>query len=412
MSRPPERRENERGMTVTQHRDETKPVAIARELGARLREGAAERDRERRFPAEEMGWLKNSGLCGLWVPQDHGGLGGDARDLVRVISALAEGDPSIAQMFLIHMYGIALVKGVHTTDEIRERYYRRFVDDGAFISNAFSEVGSKTVFDYSVSLEPVDDETWLLNGSKFYCTGSHAGDIFYVLGLRDAEPEPQFLIALVERDADGMTINDDWTGMGQKTTASGSMEFDNVRVPAELVFTIDHFNTPEALFGSLGQCMFSAIFLGIARGALADACDYVRTRSRPWPHAEVERASDDPYVVHTIGRMQTQISAAEAMLERAIDVRLAANDNLSAASRDRASVAAAQAKIVTGQAALDVSELLFQVCGTGSVLEHYGYDRHWRNARTLTLHDPVAYKVRLVGDYVLNGTSPPVSVYT
>lgn len=387
-------------------------VAIAEELRDRLREGAAERDRDRRFPDEEIGWLKQSGLCGLWIPAESGGLGGDARDLVRVISALAEGDPSVAQMFLIHMYGVALIKGVHVSDDVREGYYRRIVDDGAFISNAFSEVGSKTVFDYSVSLEPRDESTWLLNGSKFYCTGSLAGDIFYVLGLQPTEPEPTFLVALVDRGAEGMTIHDNWTGMGQRTTASGSMDFDDVEVPAEAVFTIDHFNTPEALFGSLGQCMFSSIFLGIARAALADACDYVRTRSRPWPHAEVERASDDPYVVHTIGQMQTQVSAAEAMLDRAIDVRLAAVDDLSVDTRDRASVAAAQAKIVTGQAALDVSELLFQVSGTGSVLETHGYDRHWRNARTLTLHDPVMYKIKLVGDYVLNGTSPPISVYT
>ena len=399
-------------MTVSSDHTSTKPVALARELRERLREGAAERDRERRFPTEEIGWLKESGLCGLWVPEETGGLGGDARDLVRVVSALAEGDPSVAQMFLIHMYGITMVKGVYTSDEIRESYYRRIVDDGMFISNAFSEVGSKTVFEYSVSLEPKNGETWLLNGSKFYCTGSLAGDLFYVLGLRAAEPEPQFLVAMVEHDAAGMTIHDNWSGMGQKTTASGSMDFDNVEVAADAVFTIDHFNTPEALFGSMGQCMFGSIFLGIARSALADACEYVRTRSRPWPHAEVEKASDDPYVVHTIGQMQTQVTAADAMLERAIDVRMAAIDDLSAETRDRASVAAAQAKIVTGQAALDVSELLFQVCGTGSVLESYGHDRHWRNARTLTLHDPMAYKIKLVGDYVLNGASPPISVYT
>lgn len=399
-------------MAVSTQSTPSRAVVIARDLRDQLREGAGERDRARRFPTTETGWLKESGLCSLLVPEEVGGLGGDARDLAHVLTALSEGDPSVAQMFLIHMYGIALINGVHASDDVRKRYYERLVDDGMFISNAFSEVGTKTVFDYSVSLEPNDDETWTLSGSKFYCTGSHAGDVFYVLGLRDADPEPEFLVAIVERDADGLTINDDWSGMGQKTTASGSMDFDSVQVPAESVFTIDHFNTPDALFGSLGQCMFSAILLGIARAALADAGDYVRTRSRPWPHAEVERATEDPYVVHTIGQMQTQVSAADAMLERAIDVRLSALENLSPEVRDRASVAAAQAKIVTGQAALDVSESLFQVCGAGSVLEKFGYDRHWRNARTLTLHDPVAYKVKLVGDYVLNGTSPPISVYT
>ena len=91
---------------------ETRPVAIAQDLRERLRVGAAERDRERRFPVEEIGWLKESGLCALWVPEHSGGLGGDARDVTRSLSALAEGDSSIAQMFLIHMYGIALLKGV------------------------------------------------------------------------------------------------------------------------------------------------------------------------------------------------------------------------------------------------------------------------------------------------------------
>lgn len=399
-------------MAVSVQSQQSRGVALAVELRDRLRRDAVERDRNRAFPSEEMGWIKESGLCSLFVPESAGGLGGDARDLVHVLTTLSEGDSSIAQMFLIHMYGVALINGVHAPEDVRAEYYRRLVDDGMFISNAFSEVGSKTVFDYSVSLEPNGDDTWTLNGSKYYCTGSQAGDLFYVLGLRQADPDPEFLIALVEHDAEGLTINTDWSGMGQKTTASGSMAFENVQIADEAVFTIDHFNTPEALFGSLGQCMFSAIFLGIARSALEDACEYVRTKSRPWPHAEVERASDDPYVVHTIGQMQTQVSAAEAMLERAVDVRLAALENLSVEARDGASVAAAQAKIVTGQAALDVSELLFQVCGTGSVREHLGLDRHWRNARTLTLHDPVAYKVKLVGDYVLNGISPPISVYT
>ncbi|MCY4086459.1 MAG: acyl-CoA dehydrogenase family protein [Actinomycetia bacterium] len=388
------------------------PVDIAQALGPRLAAGAAERDRDRVFPYEQITELKESGLCGLWVPPEAGGLGGDARDLVRVLVALAEGDPSVAQMYLIHMYGVALIKGVRCPEELRERYYRRLVDEGLFITNAFSETSGKTVFDYGVTFEPTDSGTWRISGRKSYCTGSLGGDVFYVLGVCPGDPEPVFRVALVERGTAGLTVHDDWTGMGQRTTASGTVAFDDVRVPAELCFDIEHFNTPESLFGSLGQCMFSAIFTGIARAALSDACAYVRTRSRPWPHAGVERASDDPYVLHAIGRMQTLVSAAETMVERAVDVRLEAISDLSPQTRDWASVAASEAKIVCGQTALDVSELLFQVCGAGAVLAEFGLDRHWRNARTLTLHDPATYKLRLIGDHALNGTPPPISVYT
>ena len=399
-------------MTAVAGETVTGPVALARELSPRFAADAAERDRDRSFPAAQLEELRKSGLCALYVPTDVGGLGDDIHALTGVLSALAEGDSSIAQMFLIHVYGVALVNGVHCPDEVRNAYYRRLIDDGMIITNAFSEVGGKTVFDYSVSFEPTDSGDWRISGTKFYCTGSMGGDVFYVLGLCPGDPDPIFRVALVERDADGFIINDDWSGMGQRTTASGSVEFNDVVVSSDVVFDIDHFGTPESLFGSLGQCMFASVFTGIAKAALTDACEYVRTRSRPWPHAEVEKATDDPYVIHTIGRMQTLTSSAEAMLERAADVRVEAIAEETAEARDRASVAAAEAKIICGETALEVSELLFQVCGAGAVLEKYGYDRHWRNARTLTLHDPMAYKIRLVGDFALNGTSPPISVYT
>ena len=390
----------------------TSPVDIARGLGTRLAVGAAARDRDRVFPHEQLAELKASGLCGLWVPEESGGFGGDARDLVRVLVELAAGDPSVAQMYLIHTYGVALINSVHCSAELRESYYGRLVDDDVFITNAFSETSGKTVFDYKVKFDPTDSGDWRISGRKSYCTGSLGGDVFYVLGVCSSDREPVFRVALVDRDAAGLTVHDDWTGMGQRTTASGTVEFDDVLLPAALCFDIDHLNTPDSLFGSLGQCMFSAIFTGIARAALSDACEHVRSRSRPWPHADVERACDDPYVLHAAGRMQTLVSAAEAMVERAVDVRHEAIADLSEKTRDRASVAAAEAKIVCGETALEVSELLFQICGTGAVLEEFGLDRHWRNARTLTLHDPAAYKLRLIGDHALNGVAPPISVYT
>ena len=399
-------------MAVAPERTATDPVEIARGLAERFREGAVERDRDRRFPHEEVGWLKQSGLPALLLPKEVGGMGGGSRELVHVIAALAEGDSSIAQMYLIHTYGVALIMGVECDEEVRQRYYRRMVEDGMFITNAFSEASGKTVVDYSVKMRKAEDGDWRITGTKSYCTGSLGGDIMYVLGQVDGAPELTFKMGLIECDAPGVTIKDDWTGMGQRTTASGTTVFEDVVIPDEVCFDIAMFATPEAIFGSLGQCMFTALHIGMARDAMRDALEYVRTKSRPWPHSGVEKATDDPYVIATIGEMQIMISASEAMLERAIDVREIAEANTTAATRDAASVAASEAKVVSSRAVLKVAELLFQVCGTGSVVSKYDHDRHWRNARTLTLHDPEAYKVRLVGDWVLNHLSPPISVYT
>ena len=387
------------------------PVAIARAAAERLRAEAADRDRERRFPHAEIAELKQTPLMGLIVPREWGGLGADDRTLCAVLGALAEGDPNVAQMYLIHSYGVMTINAMLYPEAAKERINRR-IAAGAWVTNAFSETSGKTASDFSVQLRRDGaGGDWLITGTKAYCTGSLAGDLMYVLGVTD-DPEPEYRIGIVETAAAGVRIVDDWSAMGQRTTSSGTTVFEGAVIPADLCSTLGHVNVPDSVFGSAGQLMFSAILVGIARDALRDAVDYVRTRSRPWAASGVDRAVADPYVIAQIGEMQIRIAAAEGALEQALRQREATLADLSPATRDLASVTAGQAKALAGEAALRNSEQLFQVCGTGSVLGKFNYDRHWRNARTLTLHDPVSYKVRLVGDWLLNGQSPPVSVYT
>lgn len=385
-------------------------VALARAAGDALRVEAAERDRDRRFPHAEIAELKRGELMGLIVPGAWGGLEADDRTLCAVLTALAEGDPNVAQMYLIHSYGVMTINAMLYPESAKERVNRRIVA-GAWVTNAFSETGGKTVADYSVRLRRGPDGSWLISGSKSYCTGSLAGDLMYVLGVTD-DAEPEYRIGVLETSAPGVRIIDDWSAMGQRTTSSGTTVFEDAAFPDELCSTLNHVNVPDSVFGSIGQLMFCAILIGIARNAVQDAVAYVQERARPWLASGVERAADDPYVIQGIGEMQVRIAAAEGALELALRQREATLADLSPATRDLASVAAAQAKVLASDAALRNGEQLFQVCGTSAVLGRFNHDRHWRNARTLTLHDPGAYKVRLVGDWELNGQSPPISVYT
>ena len=387
------------------------PLAVARELTAALAADAAARDLERRFPHAELDAVKRSGLLALLVPRVDGGLGGTPGDLIRTVGTLAEGDPSVAQMTITHHSGVELLNKV-VPPAVRAPYYTRIVAGELMLTNAFSELGTRTIFEYKVRLSPAGDGGWRLNGTKAYCTGSLGGEALYGLAVTDEET-PQPLAFLIETDAPGVIVQDDWTGMGQRTTASGSIEFRDAYVPAELAIspvalgpTLDNF------FGTMGQAMMSALFTGIAKAALADAIEYVRTKARPWPHAGVERASDDPYVLLHIGEMHALVESADALVERAIERIEAAHASLSLDTRVAASLAVATAKARSTEAALAVCERLFQVCGAGATVEKHDFDRHWRNARTLTLHDPVDYKSRLAGDWLLNGTPPPISSHT
>jgi alkylation response protein AidB-like acyl-CoA dehydrogenase len=195
--------------------------------------------------------------------------------------------------------------------------------------------------------------------------------------------------------------------MGQRTTASGTVRLEQVRVPEEMVAPHHLTFTGPQLHGANAQLLHAAIDVGIARGALTEAAEFVRTRSRPWFESGHDRADEDPLTIQRFGELEITTRAGEALLAeaaRAVDAATSALDDQSAAA---ASIAVATAKAFADRAAIEVTNALFEVSGTRSALEPLNLHRHWRNARTHTLHDPVRWKVQHIGRYTLGGTPPP-----
>ncbi|UUZ60482.1 acyl-CoA dehydrogenase family protein [Nocardioides sp. B-3] len=277
---------------------------------------------------------------------------------------------------------------------------------GKRFGNAQSEIGTKHVRDIRTTLQPSEVEgSYLLTGTKGYATGALFADWIPVLAHLDVDGPLH--VARVERTAEGVTVIDDWDGMGQRTTASGTVELVDVRVTADRI-TPRHltFDRPQT-YGAFAQLLHSALDVGIARAAIEEAAEFVRTKSRPFPDAGVDRAGDDPLVVHALGQMEVAVRGAEALLReaaRAVDV---ANADLTAETAGAASPAVAASRASSTAASVDVTSRLFEVAGTRSALRGLNLDRHWRNARTHTLHDPAAWKVQHLGRWVVDRTLPP-----
>jgi len=159
--------------------------------------------------------------------------------------------------------------------------------------------------------------------------------------------------------------------------------------------------------GPFSQILQAAIDAGIARAAIDDTIVFVRDRSRPWMDSGLERATDDQTIIHEIGHLETQYQAAQAVLHEAAAVldELDAGP-VTAETSARASVAVAEAKILTTEIALEAAEKLFDLAGSAATRAEHDLDRHWRNARVHTLHDPVRWKYHLLGNYTLNGVLP------
>ncbi|WP_433294050.1 SfnB family sulfur acquisition oxidoreductase [Actinoplanes sp. CA-030573] len=379
-----------------------KALRLAAELAADFARTAARRDAERILPTEELDRLSEAGLLAITVPASHGGADLPASAVAEVIRLLSVADPNIGQIPQSHFAYVRNLRQ-HGTPALRDRLFAGLLA-GKRLGNAQSEAGTRHVRDIRTTLLP-RGSGWTLTGRKFYATGALLADWIPVLAHLGADGPLH--VAWVERTAPGVEVIDDWDGFGQRTTASGSVVLDEVAVPAEYVTAYDAtFGGPQT-YGSFAQLLHAAIDAGIARGAVTEAAAFVRRKSRPYPDAAVERAADDPLVVHAFGEVELAVRAAEALLREAAAAVDRADAALSAESAGEASLAVAAARAATTHAALTAAGRLFEVAGTRSAAAGLGLDRHWRNARTHTLHDPAAWKVQRLGRWAVDGVYPP-----
>ncbi|MGW2516792.1 SfnB family sulfur acquisition oxidoreductase [Streptomyces sp. NPDC001617] len=382
--------------------DDAEALAVAAALAEEFRAGAATRDAERRLPREELDRLSASGLLAVTVPAEHGGADVTATTLAEIFRLLASADGSLAQIPQSHFAYVNVISR-QGTEEQRKFFFAELLA-GRRLGNAQSEAGTKHVQDIRTRLEPQADGSYLLTGVKHYSTGALFADWIPVAARAE---EDNLHVAYVPRDAAGLTVVDDWDGMGQRTTASGTVRLEGVEVPADRVFP-HHltFQGPQ-LHGAVAQLLHAAIDAGIAGGALEEAVRFVRTKSRPWFESGAETAAEDPLLIQRFGELALQVRASEALLRdaaRAVDV---ARADLTDDTAAEASIAVAAAKVRAAQAAVEVAGALFEVSGTRSALNSLNLHRHWRDARTHTLHDPTRWKIQHIGRYVLNGTRPP-----
>ena len=386
---------------VARIRDDAEALAVARQLAVELAREASQRDRDRRLPWAELDRYVRSGLWGISVPKEYGGAGVSYVTLAQVTAIIAEADGSLGQIPQNHFYAVEIIR-VNGSDAQKRFYFERVLQGDRF-GNALAEIGTRNSAERKTRLTR-DGADYRINGRKFYATGALYADWVPTSAIDDDGVQQ---LALVPRNAQGLSIVDDWSGFGQRTTGSGSAIFDNVRVDGGAVLGFQaSFDRPTTV-GPLAQLLHAAIDLGIARAAYADLISFVSTRSRPWIDSGVERAGDDPLTIREVGDLTVQLHAAEALVDRAgARVDIAAADS-NADTVAAASIAVAESRVLTNNISLAAGSKLFELAGTQSTLAENNLDRHWRNARTHTLHDPVRWKYHAIGNYYLNDKKPP-----
>ena len=383
-------------------RSDTEALSVARELATILKRDSALRDRERRLPHDELELFSRTGLWGISVPKAYGGAGVSTTTLASVIALISAADSSLGQIPQNHFYALEVLR-VNGRPQQQQRFYEEVLAGKRF-GNALAEVGTKNAHERTTHLAKAE-HGFRITGRKFYATGALYAQRIPTSVVDDDGVQH---LAFVPRDSDGLTVIDDWSGFGQRTTGSGSVVFDNVFVAAEDVIPFQSAFERPTTVGPLAQILHAAIDTGIARAAYEDALHFVRTKTRPWIDATTDIASEDPLTLKSFGHLSVRLSATEALLERAGEFLDIAQANPNAQTVAAASIAVAEVRALSTEISLAAGSTLFELAGSQATLAEHGLDRHWRNARVHTLHDPVRWKYHAVGNYYLNDENPPL----
>jgi alkylation response protein AidB-like acyl-CoA dehydrogenase len=383
-------------------------------VAADLAVGSAERERTGASLLPQLRQVADAGLLSITVPAEHGGPGLPASTRIEVLRRLSRGDGAVGQLLLSHFVITQILSGLGDLDPAPRIY--RDVLAGARLGNATAERGTKTSLERRTTLTPRSDGTWVLDGTKYYATGTLGAAWIAVAAIVPGH-DGHTATAFIRPDQPGVTLDlGKWAGFGQRGTASGEVRLDGVVVDGDLIIeegpAPDPVAGPPSVLGAYDQALHAAIDIGIARAALEDGAEFVRTKARPWQEAVdagIERADREPHVVRRFGELTARLYALEALLARGaaiVDEGLA-QPELSRDTAAEATLTVAAAKALAQEFAVEIASGIFELTGASGTDASVNLDRHWRNVRTHSLHDPARWKYVHLGNHTLHGTRPP-----
>jgi alkylation response protein AidB-like acyl-CoA dehydrogenase len=395
-------------MTQLLDRTETKNyLAIAKSLSAELAATAVERDRQAGAPELEIDRLRSTGLLPLVVPREYGGAGATWLEGLKIVQELSKADGSVGQLYGNHL-NLTALGHVSGTPAQQERFYRETAQQRLFWANAIN------TRDTRLNIAP-DGDHFRVNGTKGFGTGVAVADRQVFAALQAGVEEP--ILFVIPKGRQGLINVQDWDNFGQRRTDSDSFQFHNVRVEPDEIFgpPVPADSAFATFLGIIAQLTKTYIYLGVAEGAFNASKAYTQSTAKPWITAGVERATQDPYILHHYGDFWVELQGAIALADQVAQQVQAAwekENDLTLTERGEVAIAVFAAKTLATRVGLDISTRIFETLGSRATATKYGFDRYWRDLRTFTLHDPVDYKLRDIGNWVLNAELPLVTQYS
>ena len=382
-------------------------LLLAQQLASQFAATAAERDHAGGTPKAERDAIRASGLLGLSIAREFGGMGANWQETLLVVREFAKADSSVAHVFAFHHLMLATVELFGRPEQWQP----------------WHEITTRQHWFWGNALNPLDERTiskrlagWHeFSGQKSFCSGALDSQMLVVSAR--SQPGGQLVVAAIPTGRSGISVQQDWNNIGQRQTDSGSVHFEKVRIENnEILDTPGPLTTPRScLRPLLAQLILTNIYLGIAEGAFEEARHYTLHEARPWQAAQVDHTHEDPYILGHYGEFWVGLESVRALTDRAgarLVEALARGEALSESERGEVAMNIAAAKVAATRMGLNLACQMFEVTGARATHAGLRLDRHWRNLRTHTLHDPVDYKLKELGEWALIRSYPTPTFYS
>lgn len=359
----------------------------AGEIASRvLAPSAAQNDKVGRFSTEAIQSLGESGLLGLLVPADRGGLGLGPRSFAAVTATLAEADASVAMVYVMHICGTAAIAAARQTPALTPVLNE--IAAGRHLSTlAFSEAGSRSHFWAPLSRAQRNGDGVHISARKSWVTSAGHAQSYVVSALAPEGTGPtDSTLYLLSAETRGLSVAGPWDGLGLRANASAPLELQECEVRSDFQLTDDGagfaamLNVILPLF-NLGT---SAVALGLCRAAVAETVSHLQTAK--FEHLGQSLGESLPTLRAQLAAMQIETDGLASRIDDLVD-------HLET-PRETTMLRVLETKAAAGDAAISVTSTAMRVCGGAAFSKHLNIERLFRDAHAGAVMAPTGDVLR------------------
>ena len=349
-----------------------------------LAPNAARYDESGEFPWDNVRGLAELGVFGLTVDEEYGGSGGTTRHLAIVTEEVARGCGSTSVILVAHLSLCTEFIATYGTDAQKQRWVPALAAAETIGAFALTEPGSGSDAAAMRTTVDGDGDGYVLNGSKLFTTNAEEAGVFVVLATHDRELRAKGISALVvERDADGFSINPQHGKMGMRATSTAELVFQNCSVPADSLLGGEREGFAETMdILNSSRIGIAAQSVGLAQAAYEAAVQYAVQREVFGKHL-----ADFQGIQWTIADMATDIEAARLLVLQAATLRDLGRPFVTAAS---------MAKLFASRVAVESADRAMQIHGGTGYFAPTTVERLYRDAKVTEIYEGTSEVQRMI----------------